>query len=135
MTTPARANLYLAQHLAEMEGKPYAVHNPHNGPVDSLPIIFGFNNGGSHGWYNGVLMAQDGTRLGGHLCSHESYMPYDLGVLEGTRRDRHVEFQAHYPDGYRMVFVPGSKVKQTPELMEALRLNQEMARKAKEQSQ
>lgn len=45
MTTPAAANYYLAQHLLEQEGKPYAVFNPHNKPVESLPVIFGFNNG------------------------------------------------------------------------------------------
>ena len=33
-------------------------------------------------------------------------MPHDLGVLEGTRPDRHERFRKHYPDGYRMVFVP-----------------------------
>jgi hypothetical protein len=32
-------------------------------------------------------------------------MPADLGILEGTRPDRHEEFKAHYPDGYRMEFV------------------------------
>jgi hypothetical protein len=26
-------------------------------------------------------------------------------ILEGTRPDRHEEFKAHYPDGYRMEFV------------------------------
>ena len=32
-------------------------------------------------------------------------MPSDLGVLDGTRPDRHETFQKHYPDGYRMEFV------------------------------
>lgn len=105
MTTPAAERLYEAQHLHAMEGKGWAVHNPHNKPFSELPVIYGFNNGGSAGWMSAVLIAEDGTGLGGHLCSSEGYMPHDLGVLEGTRPDRHEHFRAHYPDGYRMEFV------------------------------
>lgn len=77
-------------------------YNPNDRPVEELPVIYGFNNGGSPGWYQGVLLAEDGTCLGGHVCSHESFMPGDLGVLEGSRNDRHEHFRQHYPDGYRM---------------------------------
>jgi hypothetical protein len=58
-----------------------AIYNPNDRPTEDLPRIYGFNNGGSRGWYNGVLMADDGAVLGGHVCSHESYMPYDLGII------------------------------------------------------
>lgn len=106
MTTQAAAKLYLAQHEFEWEGAPYAVFNPHGKPIEELPIIYGFNNGGSRGWWNGALLAEDGTALGGHVCSHEGYMRHDLGILEGSRPDRHEGgFQKHYPDGYRMAFV------------------------------
>ena len=88
-----------------MDGRRWAVYNPHNKPLADLPVIYGFNNGGSPGWYEAVLLAQDGTYLGGHVCSHEGYMEHDLGILEGTREDRHEEFRKHYPDGYRMEFV------------------------------
>lgn len=88
----------------------YAVFNPHNKPVDELPVIYGFNNGGSPGWFSGALIAEDGTWLGGHLCSHEAYMYGDLGIREGSRPDRHEEFQKHYPDGYQMDFVPYADV-------------------------
>lgn len=37
-------------------------------------------------------------------------MPHDLGILEGARPDRHEEFKKHYPDGYRMDFVPMTEV-------------------------
>jgi len=106
MTTAAAANLYLAQHLHAWEGKGYAIFNPHGKPVDELPVIYGFNNGGGPYMLRAVLLAEDGTALGGHGCSHESYMPHDLGILEGSRPDRHETFRAHYPDGYRMDFVP-----------------------------
>lgn len=105
MTTPAAARLYEAQHLLEWEGKGYAVFNPHNRPLDELPVIYGFNNGGERWWMHAVLIAEDGTGMGSHLCSSEGYMPHDLGVLEGSRPDRHEGFRAHYPDGYRMDFI------------------------------
>lgn len=88
MTTPAAARLYEAQHLAQWEGMGYAVHNPHDRPINELPVIYGFNNGGSPGWYSGCLLAEDGAALGGHVCSAEGYMPHDLGILEGARPDR-----------------------------------------------
>lgn len=105
MTTEAAAALYLAQHQHDLQGRKAAIHNPQDKPVDQLPIIYGFNNGGPRGWLSAVLIAEDGTYLGGHCCSDEGYMPNDLGILEGTRPDRHKAFQEHYPDGYRMEFV------------------------------
>lgn len=105
MTTKAAENLYLAQHLYAVEGKHYAFHNPHDKQFTELPIIYGFNNGGRPGWYEGVLLSQDGEYLGGHICSHEGYMPHDLGILDGCRPDRHEGFKKHYADGYRMEFV------------------------------
>ena len=110
MTTQAAAANYLAEHLEMFEGIPVAVHNPHNKPLEELPVIYGFNNGGSRGWLEAVLMSQDGTYLGGHTCSDEAYMPHDLGILEGSRPDRHEDFKKYYPDGYRMEFVPYHKL-------------------------
>lgn len=127
MTTPAAEALYLAPHLVEWEGKGYAVFNPHNRPLEELPVIYGFNNGGSPGWYSGQLLAEDGEGLGGHICSSEGYMPHDLGVLEGSRPDRHETFREHYPDGYRMDFVGAADVKTHTELNEAYRRNQAKA--------
>jgi len=107
MTTPAAAEQYLAEHLSAWRGKGYAVFNPHNKPIEELPVIYGFNNGGSPGWLHAVAIAEDGNALGGHVCSAEGYMPYDLGIIEGARDDRHEQsYRPHYPDGYRMDFVP-----------------------------
>jgi hypothetical protein len=83
----------------------YAIYNPHDKPVGGLPVIYGFNNGGSLEWYEGCLISQDGVFLGSHICSHEGFMRGDLGVLEGSRPDRHEAFKKHYPEGYRMDFV------------------------------
>ena len=126
MTTAAAARDYLAQHLREWSGKGYAVFNPHGKSIEELPVIYGFNNGGAPGWYNGVLMAEDGHCLGEHCCSDEGYMPHDLGILEGSRADRHKEFTKHYPDGYRMDFVSGTQVRSHEGLAAAYAKNQEL---------
>jgi hypothetical protein len=125
MTTPAAAALYEAQHLREHEGRAVAVHNPHGKPLDELPVIYGFNNGGTRGFMSALLIAQDGTELGGHICSSEAYMPADLGILEGTRPDCHEGFRKHYPDGYRMEFVGYDQVPNHAALMEAIRIAEE----------
>ena len=125
MTTPASEALYLAQHNYEHEGKGWAVFNPHSKPITDLPTIYGFNNGGSPGWYSAVAIAEDGTVVGGHLCSAEGYMQHDLGILEGTRTDRHEkDYQKHYPNGYKMEFVPSQEIEGHEKLNEAFRLNQ-----------
>lgn len=124
MTTPAAERLYQAQHLLEMEGRKVALFNPHNKDPNELPAIYGFNNGGNPGWYIAVAIAADGTVLGGHACSAEMYMLHDLGILEGTRPDRHTDqYQPHYPDGYVMVWVPSDEVTDHAGLQEAFRLN------------
>lgn len=132
MTTPAAAALYLAQHIVEWEGKGYAVYNPHGKPLEELPVIFGFNNGGSPGWYSGVLLAEDGECLGGHLCSSEGYMPYDLGIIEGARPDRHEMFREKYPDGYRMDFVGMAELDAHPGLDAAYKAHQARAASEKD---
>lgn len=123
MTTPAAEKLYLAQHELEWEGCKIAVYNPKDRPLFELPVIYGFNNGGSRDWYLAQLLSQDGTGLGSHLCSDEGYMRHDLGILEGSRPDRHEEFQKHYPEGYRMEFVPTRDLKSHVGFNEALKMS------------
>jgi hypothetical protein len=67
-----------------MEGRRWAVFNPHNKPQDDLPVIYAFPNTNEPGWISAVALAEDGEYLGGHVCSHEDYILHDLGVLEGT---------------------------------------------------
>ena len=122
MTTKAAERLYEAQHQYVWGNKGWAVYNPDKKPENELPTIFGFNNGGSHGWMSAVLIAEDGTQLGGHACSSEGYMPHDLGVLDGARPDRHETFRKHYPDGYRMEFVGHDNVRGHAKLMAAIEI-------------
>ena len=106
----------------------FAVYNPHEKPVDQLPVIYGFNNGGAHGWMHAQLIAEDGTALGSHICSDEFYMYGDLGIYADSRPDRHETFREHYPDGYRMDFVPSDKMFGHEGLDRAIKLNQEKAK-------
>lgn len=130
MTTPAAERLYLAQHLYDTEGLEVTIFNPHNKPPEELPVIMGFNNGGRSGWYSAVSIAEDGSVLGGHCCSHEGYMRNDLGILKGTRDDRHKDdYQKHYPNGYRMEFVPTDMISSHVKLQEAFRLNKKLQNK------
>jgi hypothetical protein len=106
---------------------PAAVFNPHSKPESELPVIYGFNNGGSPGLLMAALIAADGTPLGSHCCSSEGYMPGDLGILEGYRSDRHEGFRQHYPDGYRMEFVGYENVRSHEGLQAAFKKNDEQA--------
>ena len=126
MTTAAAEASYLADHISQWQGKGYTAFNPHSKPIEELPIIYGFNNGGSAGMLSAVLIAQDGTFLGGHACSNEGYMPRDLGIVEGSRLDRHENFREHYPDGYRMDFVTYSEAERHTGLREAFELQREL---------
>jgi hypothetical protein len=128
MTTPAAAAQYLNEHLRDWKDHEIAFYNPHGKPLAELPIIYGFNNGGSPGWYSGVLLAESGHCLGGHVCSAESYMMHDLGILDGARPDRHQTFREHYPDGYRMEFVPSGSIDPHQGLMAAYARHQELAK-------
>lgn len=120
MTTAQAAKLYEAQHLSEWGDRGYAIYNPNDAKIEDLPTIWGFNNGGIPGWFSGQLLAEDGTSLGGHICSSEGYMPHDLGVLKSSRPERHETFRAHYPDGYKMHFVGYDDVPATEGLMAAI---------------
>lgn len=129
MTIQAAEKLYEAQHVYKYEGVPTAVYNPSGKAVNELPVIYGFNNGGSGSFLNAVLLAEDGEGLGSHACSSEAYMPSDLGILENTRPDRHEAFKNHYPDGYRMEFISGNDVASHEGLTLAYKKNQDLHKK------
>jgi hypothetical protein len=117
----------MGEQQAEHANNGFAFFNPHNKPMAELPVIYGFNNGGSPGFMYACLIAEDGTGMGSHLCSNEGYMPHDLGCVECSRPDRHEGFRDHYPDGYRMEFVGGNP-RQHAGIMAAVARGQERAK-------
>ena len=93
-----------------------AIYNPKEKDIDDLPTIYGFNNTKGSGFdgistcMQGILVAEDGTALGTHICSSEEWMHSDLGIIMGSAPNRHDEFRAHYPNGYKMEFVPSTDI-------------------------
>lgn len=69
-------------------------------------------------------MAADGIVLGSHWCSYEGYAPRDLGVIPGSRPDRHQHYAKHYPGGYEMEFVRAAEIDNHAGLQDAFRLNE-----------
>jgi hypothetical protein len=69
------------------------------------PAIYLFSNA-RDGDGLAYSIAEDGTVLGTHFCSHWGYMRHDLH----DRKDRREACEAHYPEGYRIVVLmePGS---------------------------
>lgn len=93
----------------------------------SKPKIYCFSNVRDGGDGQALAIAEDGTLLGSHWCSNESFVPHDLGVLPGSRPDRHETYAAHCPDGYDMEFIPASEVADHEGISTAWELNQKMA--------
>ena len=83
----------------------------------SLPAVYLFSNSRSG---DGVAysMAEDGTVLGSHVCSHPGYMRHDLH----DRRDRLERTREHYPNGYRLVVLLTPGDLPPPEVIERNRL-------------
>lgn len=96
----------------------------------SLPAIYLFSNARSG---DGVAyaMAEDGTVLGSHLCSHWGYMRHDLH----DRPDRKAACEAHYPDGYRLVVLMNPGEIPPPEVIERNRIQGEQAKRDEQQSE
>ena len=100
-----------------------------------LPKIYCFSNVPGGGDGIAYAVAEDGVVLGCHWCSHEFYVPHDLGVKEGSRPDRHEHYKKHYPNGYEMEFILAEDVLTHEGLREAFRLNQLQAKQEEAKSE
>lgn len=69
-----------------------------------------------------LAMAEDGVVLGSHWCSHEGFVPIDLG--EGAHPARHEAYSKHYPGGYEIEIVRAADIPAHEGLMRAYGLNQ-----------
>ncbi len=89
--------------------------------------IFCFNNGGSDAWYEAMAMAEDGTCIATHTCSHESFMEHDLGI---TSDWKHNLYNQHYGEGnWELEWVGNPKTHEGLKL--SYKRNQEMRKKDK----
>jgi hypothetical protein len=68
-----------------------------------LPAIYLFSNS-RDGDGPAFAIAEDGTVLGSHWCSHWGYMRHDLH----DRSDRKEACEKHYPNGYRLIVLMGA---------------------------
>jgi hypothetical protein len=82
-------------------------------------FVFGPDNGGNGMYY---AIAEDGAVLGSHFCSNWAFARGDLGVIPGSRPDRHKTYAEHYPQGYEMEFVHPGQAKGHKALQEAIRI-------------
>lgn len=98
---------------------------------EEKPKIYGFNNGGPYGWMSALAVAEDGECVSGHTCSHEGFMPHDLG-MDGKSDWHHDDYKKKYPDGYEVEFVPSEAIEKHEGLQRAFELNKA---RAKEEAQ
>jgi len=95
------------------------------------PKIFVFCNTkdcqvGAADWHSMIAIAEDGTFLAGHICSHHAFAEHDMGIVEGGRkRDL---YAAHYPQGFEVVWVEDAT--NSKELDAAYEKNQAKAKQA-----
>lgn len=130
MTTPQAAANYLQQHLDATKHLKVVVYNPNNVDEENLPVIYGFNNGGNERLIQVVALAEDGTGLDSHYCSNEQYLVSDLEIVGDSESSNHIKYyRSHYPQGYRMEYVPYDSIKTHDKLQKAISLNQQQGEK------
>jgi hypothetical protein len=85
--------------------------------------IYGFNGGGEFGYYIAIAMDSEGAVVASHLCSDESFMPFDLGMSQGVTR-KHDIYDAKYGAGnWETEFIPSSQHDTHEGLKRAIELN------------
>ena len=52
----------------------------------------------------GYALAEDGTGIGSHISSNESFSKWDMGVTDPDGY-KHKAYKAHYPNGYELEWV------------------------------
>jgi hypothetical protein len=95
----------------------------------ALPAIYLFSSMVS-GDGPAYALAEDGTVLGSHWCSHWGYMKHDLH----DRSDQKAKVEEHYPEGYRLVVLTDPGSLPPDEVIERNRKQGEEARAGKAES-
>lgn len=92
---------------------------------EQLPKVFAFiNSGKGTDWVCGMAIAEDGHCLATHISSIDAWARHDMGA--GVSTSHHDTYAKHYPSGFVVEWVDDPKAHAG--LMEAYRLNQEMAK-------
>ena len=64
------------------------------------PVVYIFCNACDHEWHSAMALAEDGTRLAGHVCSSHGFIPGDMGADgHDDWSGKRTHYEAHYPDG------------------------------------
>lgn len=91
--------------------------------------IFGFLNGGSRDWLQAMALGDDGVVLGEHICSHEAWIPHDLG-MDGRSNWKHENYDKHFGVGnWETEFVPRTEIANHEGLQAALKCARERVEK------
>ena len=69
-------------------------------------------------------LAEDGTGLGGHLCSDPSWVSHDMGISSDWH---HTDYDEHYPNGYTLVFLKPEELDTHENFQKAYKINQAKA--------
>jgi len=79
------------------------------------------------GDYIAVALAADGQGLARHLSSSLAFAKHDIGLTSDWKHDI---YKKAYPDGYALVWIDEKDLDAHLGWQEAMRLNQELAKKA-----
>lgn len=72
------------------------------------PVIYVFSTDPKGGAGPCFAMAESGYVLGGQQCTNEKRAKWDLGIKAPCPHTP--QYEAHYPDGYVLEFVPHDKI-------------------------
>ena len=77
--------------------------------MTTKPCIYVFVNGGrGTDWVSVLALSEDGYIIAGHICSHEGFIPGDMGLDSDRKHDLYRE---KYPDGFELKYLDGLEVK------------------------
>lgn len=87
--------------------------------------IYGFNNGGPHGFMEAVAIAETGVVAAMHICTSAAFMPHDLG-MDGRCTWKHDQYNQKFPEGWETEWVPDDMRDHHLGLRDALKKNSEL---------
>jgi len=101
------------------------------GERSAPPRIYVWCNSCAPQWHVMAAIAEDGTYLGGHVCSSHGFGPHDMGLVGEWK---HEGYDEHYPDGWELVWVEDFREAKAydPKFAAAIKANESAAKAAEE---